>query len=146
MWNYKDRPSLWDTLERDWRRRARRAGSKAETLICRDRTSQKGCVAQRERGCADLWVSTTTVAPVGGYRPPRPHFLGRMLGVGGMTVREISRRDSSPHKAVTVWYRLQQRTFQQTLLLCRQKLLSGPRRCDTQPYLFYFLDRFILFH
>lgn len=69
--------------------------------------------------------------------------LEECWGWGVMTDWEISRRDSSPHEAVTVWYRLQQITFQQTLLLCRQKLL---RRCDTQPYLFYSLDRFIPFH
>lgn len=32
VWNYKDRPSLWDTLERDWRRRARQERSKVVTI------------------------------------------------------------------------------------------------------------------
>lgn len=32
VWTYKDRPSLWDTSEGDWRRRARRERSKAATI------------------------------------------------------------------------------------------------------------------
>lgn len=90
VWNYKDRPSLWDTLAGDWRRRARRERSKAATISgALQRPNPQKCLLEGVAAahlsvCRLGWgvclrVLRTSVASVLGYCPAWSRFLGRLL-------------------------------------------------------------------